>query len=390
MQSLRRLSALRVILLLIFAVVMYLCFWPVPVEPVAWVPPVDAGYTGPYAANTHLANQTHVSLLAVGTAEEVTGPEDIALDAAGRIYTGTNGGRIVRFAPGENAGDAAKFTVGEPEVWCETGGRPLGLDFDARGNLIVADAARGLLQIDPDAKITVLTNEAGGVPIRYADDLDIAQDGRIYFSDASTKFGAMEFGGVEPSSRLDILEHGGHGRLLVYDPADQSTRVVLDGIDFANGVALAADDSYVLINETGSYRVLRYWLRGPRAVAGQQPEVWLDNLPGFPDNIERDRSANLFWIALVSPRSAALDSMAGSPFLRRLAFRLPAFLQPRPVAYIQIIAVDPDGRVVHNLQDPAGGFHANTSVYATADALYLGSLAETSILIAPRTESLWK
>ena len=38
--------------------------------------------------------------------------------------------------------------------------------------------------------VETLTDSVDGTPILYADDLDIADDGIIYFSDASTKFGA--------------------------------------------------------------------------------------------------------------------------------------------------------------------------------------------------------
>ena len=131
------------------------------------------------------------------------GPEDIALDAQGRIYAATHEGRIVRLnADGTN-----------PENWVDTGGRPLGIDFDGKGNLIVADALRGLLSITPDGTISELATTADGVPIRFADDVDVAADGKIYFSDASTKFGAKESGGTYEASLLDINEHGGHGRL---------------------------------------------------------------------------------------------------------------------------------------------------------------------------------
>lgn len=381
MSSSSSITPLRLILILVATLVLYLCFWPVPVAPVAWQAPKDAGYTGDFAPNSRLADLEHISLLDAGSAEEVAGPEDIAIDSQGRVYTGTNGGKIVRFPAGFDG-----VQSGKPEVWADTKGRPLGIDFDARGNLIVADAYLGLLSLDANGAVTVLTNEAGGVPILFADDLDIARDGRIYFSDASTKFGAETFGGVGSSSLLDILEHGGHGRLIVYDPQTKTTEVLAKDMNFANGVALAADDSFVLINETGSYRVLRYWLRGPKATADQQPEVWLNNLPGFPDNIERDRSTNLFWVALVSPRSAALDDLSDSPFLRKLVQRLPGFLRPKAIPYVHIIGVDPDGKVVHNLQDPGGGFHANTSVYATDTTLYLGSLQETAILAFPRAQ----
>lgn len=60
-------------------------------------------------------------------------------------------------------------------VFANTGGRPLGLHFDRRGNLIVADTHRGLLAIHPSGTIELLVNSAGGVPFRFTDDVDIAR-----------------------------------------------------------------------------------------------------------------------------------------------------------------------------------------------------------------------
>ena len=67
------------------------------------------------------------------------------------------------------------------------------------------------------------------------------------------------------------------GRLLAYSPATQQTRVVMDGLLFANGVAVAHDGSYVLVVDTGAWKVWKVWLRGPQArplqVSGRVPRI---------------------------------------------------------------------------------------------------------------------
>src|SRR5262249_12661781 len=263
------------------ALALYFAVWPVPVDPVAWTPPPAPAYVGPFARNERL---TAMERLPLGADHR---PEAVALDAPGRLDTSTREGRIIRFHPD---GSGA-------ETYAETNGAPLGLHFDVSGNLIVADALRGLLRITPDGRVTVLATEADGEPIAYADDLDVARDGRIYFSDASTKFGARQGGSTYSASLLEIIEHRGNGRLLVWDPATGKATTVLRGIHFANGVALADDESYVLVSETGSYRVLRHWLSGPR---GGQTEPLIENLPGFPDNGTRGLGGGLLG-GLVSP-----------------------------------------------------------------------------------------
>jgi len=267
-----------------------------------------------------------------------------------------------------------------PEIWADTGGRPLGIDFDARGRLIVADAYRGLLMVSKNGKVTKLATVAEGIPIKYADDVDVAANGLIYFSDASTKFGAREYGGTYTASLLDIMEHGGHGRLLAYDPADRRARTLLTGLNFANGVAVAHDQASVLVNETGSYRVLRYWIDGPRQ--GQSEPV-IEALPGFPDNLSTGMNGR-YWVALIAPRNDLLDSLADKPFVRKIIQRLPAFLRPKAVPYGHVIALNQNGQVVFDLQDPTGAYPKTTGATETADYLYIGSLTAPEMRRLPK------
>lgn len=354
-------KALLILILLVLAG--YLLFWPVPVEPVAWDAPETPALEGPYAVNDQLGR---VHRLAAG---EGRGPEDVAVDKEGRLYVGYEDGRIVRFR-----GDGS-----DADLIANTGGRPLGLDFAPDGTLVVADGYQGLLRINAQSgAVTALTKEANGVPFKFTDDVDVASDGVIYFTDASSKFGpAMK-------ARDDIIEHGGHGRLLKYDPRNDTTTVLLDGLQFANGVALAPDESYLLVVETGSYRVLRYWLSGERA---GENDVFIDNLPGIPDGISGN-GTDTFWVALFAPRNAALDAMADKPLLRKVVFRLPEFMQPQPAHHAFVLGLDTDGNVTHNLQylgDDA--FSPITSVEQVGQRLLLGSLTADSFAIYNLEES---
>lgn len=342
------------LLALLVVLALYLALWPVPIDPVAWVPPPNPGFTGPHAPNERLKNPETFPLAGRH------GPEDIALDGRGRIYAAVDEGAILRLDPDGS----------HPRVWAETGGRPLGIDFDAAGNLIVADAVRGLLSIAPDGAVTPLADAADGVPFGFTDDVDVAADGRIYFSDASSKFSVKEYGSGLVTSRLDLMEHGGHGRLLVYDPATGKAATLLDGLNFANGVAVSHDQQFVLVNETGTYRVIRYWIAGPRRGTS---EPLIEALPGMPDNISTG-AAGRFWIAFATPRLPDVEAMAGSPFLRKMVMRLPGFMLPKPIFYGHIIAIDAQGKVLADLQDPSGGYPITTSVTETRDTLYIGSL----------------
>ena len=141
-------------------------------------------------------------------------------------------------------------------------------------------------------------------------------------------------------------------------------------INFANGVAISDDQRFLLINETGTYSVLRHWLEGSRT---GDTEVLIDNLPGFPYNINNGRSGK-FWIGLVAPRNQLLDDMSGKPWLRKLVQRLPAAMRPQAVPSSHVIAISGDGEVLMNLQDTAATLPTLTGVYESRDALWLSSL----------------
>lgn len=334
----------------------YLLLWPVPIDPVAWLPLPAPELAGPYAPNDALTRGRRL-LDGIGH-----GPEDVAFDAGGRLYTGFEDGRIFRMT----------LPDGEPELYADTGGRPLGMVFDAAGTLLVADARRGLIAVAPGSKVTVLATAAGGVPFGFTDDLDLAPDGTIYFTDASSKFGYGD-------DRLDLLEHGGHGRLMACDRGTGEVRVLLEGLQFANGTAVARDGSFVLVAETGAYRVRRYWLAGP---AAGTDEVFIDNLPGFPDNINLTEDGRL-WVALPSPRVAAVDRLAPHPFLRGVVMRLPEVLQPDAIRHGFVLAVDAGGRPVASLQDPGGTVAIVTTVMERDGRIYLGSYREPSLWEVP-------
>lgn len=356
---------MRIGLIISITVIGYLLLWPVAISPVKWQAPVDRGYVGDFAENRRLAAAE------IRHTDRVIGIEDIAIDTAGRLYFANHNGEIMRLTDWS----------GTAEVFANTGGRPLGMEFAGNGVLIIADAYQGLLSVDPQGVVQVLTNSVDGQPIAYADDLDIAADGRIYFSDASSKFGAAAYGGSYAASLLDIMEHGGHGRLLRYDPHSGRTEVLLSGLEFANGVAISADQQSVLVVETGLYRVLRVFVEGPRTGV---VEVVIDNLPGFPDNINRGLEADQYWVGLVSPRAPALDALAPYPWLRQVVQRLPSFMRPQATNYGHVIKINGTGEVLENLQDPAGAYPQTTGVLETAEYWYISSLAAPGVARLPR------
>jgi sugar lactone lactonase YvrE len=216
-----------------------------------------------------------------------------------------------------------------------------------------------LLAVSPAGEVRVLAAEAGGEPIRFANDVDVAADGTLYFTDTSSRF-PLEH------SDLDFIEHRGTGRLLALAP-DGQVRVVATGLHYPNGIAVGPGSRFVVVTESTEYRVRRFWL-GART---GESDVFIDNLPGFPTGISsngRDR----FWLALAFPRIALFDALLPRPFLRKVVFRLPDVLKPAPARHALALGLDLEGRVVANLQDDSPDAYAPlTSVEEHGGFLYL-------------------
>lgn len=337
----------------VVGLIAYLTMWPVPVRPMAWDAPENAGYTGDFVSNDRLSSLELIDL------DGRIGPEDADIGPDDLIYVATHNGEILRI---EKDGQITAFA--------QTQGRPLGLEFAGDGTLYVADAHRGLLAVDQTGEVTLLSNQTeDGSPVLYADDVDVAADGTVYFSDASTRFGAEANGGTLQASVLDLVEHSASGRVLKFDPVSQRTTVFVDGLTFANGVAIneASDVAYVV--ETGAYRIWRFPLDG------RPGQVILENLPGFPDNINNAPDGT-FWVDLVSPRNVIMDKLSGNPFLRRVIMRLPEAMKPAPTRYGFILRIDAEGEVIETLQDPAGDYALTTGAVTLPD----GRIAVTSLI----------
>ena len=341
------------ILLILAAALAYLLLAPVPITPAAWTPPPAPTLTGQYEKNTRLSSVQKLSL------GEGHNPEDVALDAEGKIYAGFEDGRIMVLQPDGS----------QPRVFVNTGGRPLGLIFDRSGNLIVADALKGLLSINKAGEIRLLAAEADGEKFGCLNDLDVGADGTIYFTEASHKFPMAQHVN-------DLLEHQPNGRLLAFDPQSQKPRTLVRDLYFANGVAVSPDQSFVLVAETGKYRIRRVWLNGPKT---GQSEIFIDNLPGFPDGISSN-GRDKFWLALAAPRKALVDWMLPHPFVRKMVVRLPKFLQPGPQRYSFVLGLDAQGRVIDNLQNDSPDCYTQiANVVERNGSLYFGSIGEDTI-----------
>ncbi|CAM5267228.1 SMP-30/gluconolactonase/LRE family protein [Streptomyces aurantiogriseus] len=301
------------------------------------------------------------------------GPEDVVADPRGRVLTGVSDGRILRIDGLDDPPAARVERVGE------IGGRPLGLELLPDGDLLVCDADGGLLRLDPDdGRVRVLAESAAGERLRFCSNVVALDDGTIYFTVSSRVHPLRDWIG-------DLVEHTGTGRLLRLAPGDRAPEVLLEGLQFANGLAPSADGSFLIVAETGARRLTRYRLTGERA---GQAEPFVENLPGYPDNLWRGAPDGPVWVALAGPRVPPLDLLhRAAPAVRRRAARLALHAPFRPSGTTGVLAVDDEGHILHRLTRRHSGFRMVTSVCEARGRLVLGSLWERGIAVCEAPES---
>ncbi|KAL2230401.1 protein STRICTOSIDINE SYNTHASE-LIKE 13 [Sesamum indicum] len=328
--------------------------------------------------------------------DEIFGPESLEFDVLGRgPYAGLADGRVVRWM-GKDAGweTFALVTHNWTEKLCAQGvnstttkqwkieakcGRPLGLRFDQKtGNLYIADAYYGLMVVGPEGGVaTPLATHVDGNPILFANDLDIHDNGSIFFTDTSRRYNRVDHFFI-------LLEGEATGRLLRYDPHTRTTHVVMEGLAFPNGVQLSKDQSFLLFTETTNCRIMKHFLEGPKT---GKTEV-VANLPGFPDNVRINEKGE-FWVAIDCCRTAAQEVLIHNPWLRSVYFRLPIPMRhlARMVGmrmYTVIALLNGEGEILDVLDDKRGDVMKLVSeVKEVNGKLWIGTVAHNHIATLP-------
>ncbi|KAG6646362.1 hypothetical protein I3843_07G004400 [Carya illinoinensis] len=293
-------------------------------------------------------------------AGHLLGPEDVAYDPiSGVIYTGCADGWISR------------VTVNDSTVqkWINTGGRPLGIAVVRDDEVWVADPVKGLLKVKAaDGTVELLTDEAEGQKFGTTDAVDVADNGMVYFTDASYKYGLHEF-------IWDFLEGKPHGRLLSYDPATKRTKVLVRNLYFANGVAVSPDQNYVIFCETLARRCRKYHIQGKEK--GKVTE-FIDHLPGMPDNIRYDGDGH-YWIALATAPTLSWYLVYRYPFIRKCIAIMEKYIgRPNMEKNGGALAVDLEGKPIAHYYDP--GLSLVSSAIKIGHHLYCGSLVAPNII----------
>lgn len=145
------------------------------------------------------------------------------------------------------------------------------------------------------------------------------------------------------------------GRLMKYDQSSKEVTVLLQDLVFANGVALSKDHSFLLVAETTTCRILRYWLIGPNAGNFDT----FAELPGFPDNI-RMNSKGEFWVALHAKKGLFAKLALSNPIIGKTLLKFPlSFKQLHSLLvggkpHATTIKLSEDGKILEVLEDSEG------------------------------------
>ncbi|EFJ32409.1 hypothetical protein SELMODRAFT_230896 [Selaginella moellendorffii] len=369
---------------------------PLRLSFVRQIPSFQAKYVEPPVQNaaTMLKDPSNRLLGAMLRFEnEFLGPESIAFDSKGRgPYTGVSDGRVLLWQGSEVGWREFATTSANRTRECDPRnppivyfkqehicGRPLGLRFNkSSSKLYIADAYMGLMVVGSEGgQAQVLANEVNGQKIKFANDVDFDDKGFVYFTDTSTRYQRRQY-------LVSVLEGDNTGRLLRYDPQSKKTIVVLDKLRFPNGIAVNNDSSFILIAESITARLLRYWLKGPKAGT---TDVFT-TLPGNPDNVRLNERGE-FWVAMYS-RSSRMEFLASHPRLKTLLLRIPipleyTFYYLMGRSYGMVARYSAQGELLEILEDREGKVVKHVSEVEERDGkLWLGSVILPHIAVLNR------
>jgi len=304
---------------------------------------------------------------------QLIGPESFVEDPRDKnfYFAGTADGKIIRVSKMNDS----------VSVFSHVGGRPLGIhavnsDRFGKTRIIVAEAVKGLLSIEEDGSIHILSNYANGRAIQYANDLDIDnENGIIYFSDCSQIPPLYDkktrLWSTMKAALFDIFSGYPTGRLLKYDFNTKETTELISDIAYANGVALSKDKSFVLVAETARYTIRRYWLTGEKSGTW---DYFIGSLPMLPDGVSRDEMGH-FWVAGFI-RSPVVDWLHDFPTIKKLLLRvLLDKIGMVKKSYGIVLEVDEGGNIVRSIHDNTGLISDISSVSKQPDnTILLGGL----------------
>ena len=278
-------------------------------------------------------------------------PEDVVVSAEGRVWLSDQGSACAEVTPG-----GALRRAGE------AGGAPNGINMDCQGRIIIAnygqDVGRGPLQrLDPESGvIEVLVDELQGRTLTTCNYPIIDSRNRIWCTHST--WGGEDFGADSPRD----------GLVFRYDP-DGTVTVVAEGLDFANGCALDADESHLYVCETVGCDVQRF-------------PIAADGTLGAPERYGPQLGYKAHEVQHMRPLSLEMRSQLG--LTDGCGFDQAGNLWVTLVMANKVVAITPSGTVVDVITDPVGELmKAPTNVtWGGPDLcdLYIGSVRSDYVI----------
>ena len=208
-------------------------------------------------------------------------PEGICVDADGQLWAADRKSLIARVTGFETV-----------ECFGSGGAIPNGLAVDQRGRIVIAEYGQGSLRrFDPQTCMTeLLLTEVRGRKISRANYPAIDPEGRIWCTSST----AMEDDLAALHNKID------DGFVFTLDSVGV-TRVVAEGLHFANGLAFSRDFEWLYVVESSTKRIVR----GSVLPGGRLGvfENFGPELDATPDGIAFDEDQNL-WVTLLIERNA--------------------------------------------------------------------------------------
>jgi len=278
-------------------------------------------------------------------------PEDVVVSRDGRVWASDQ-----QSACAEILADGTLRRVGK------AGGAPNGINMDREGNIVIANFFDGPLQrLDvTTGEVTTIVTEVDGVRIAHSNYPQVDSRGNIWCTN-STFADPWEL----------ALDGRADGFLFRVAP-DGSAKILADGIQFANGIALDADESHVFVCQTTGCNVLRYAIRADGSLGAAEPYGPL--------------------LGARVPDGAAAAVLPPAEVMRTLGltdgcgFDVEGNLWVTLVTANKIVAIRPSGEVVTVIDDPTGALvnHPTNVTWGGDDMrdLYIGSIAVDYVLHA--------
>lgn len=339
------------------------------------------------------------------SSSKVKGPETVIVHPkTGALFVMTHDARLLLLSDLEEQGDdITRVTAKVTDLHSLGVGRPLGGKFTPDGKtLYIADAVLGLtrLQYPMEAKSKLelvvdsipTIDDSGNMEnarLLYVNDLCIGpKTGNIYFTDASNvapdRVGISKWDTMY-AAKIDLVRGTKAGRVLEYNPYTDTTRVLADGLSFANGIGIDKDETFLIVAETFVPRIAKYYLKGEKQ-GTIETVLGSEQLAGYPDGADCAWDGNQKCYTVMPSSIVPLHKLWNwipHPFdmpLRVFIMLLPRWLAPPTTKYGAVIEFDPVTKEHRYIQDPKGQDLAMlTGVTIHKNKLYLGSLTNDFI-----------